>query len=72
MLHANLRELTQADVDKMVDEEIFFHTMGETPIDWNLLATDVYNIIDRMRRKDIIDEVYDVYGMIDNAIKKYL
>jgi hypothetical protein len=72
MLHANLRELTQADVDKMVDEEVYFLSMGDAPIDWNLLATDVYNIIDRMRRKDIIDEVYDVYGMIDNGIKKYL
>jgi hypothetical protein len=72
MLHANLRELTQADVDKMVDEELFFHTMGEAPINWNVLADDVRAVIDRMRRKDIIDEVYDVYGMIDNAIKKYL
>ena len=72
MLHADLRELTQDDVNKMVDEEVYFHSKCEAPIAWNVIADDVRMIIDHMRRKDIIDEVHDVYGMIDNAIKKYL
>jgi hypothetical protein len=71
MIHADLRKLTQEDVNKMVDEEVNFCAKCDHPIDWNVLANDVYNIIDRMRRKDIIDEVYDVFGMINNAIEEY-
>jgi hypothetical protein len=71
MIHADLRKVTQDDVNKMVAEEAYFHSKCDAPIDWDLLASDVNNIVQRMRRHDVIDEVYDLEGMIDNSIEEY-
>ena len=63
----NLRTLTQQDIDKMVAEEaVVWAATGR--IDWNVIASDVYNIVARMRRRDIIDEVYGLEEMIDKSI----
>ena len=69
MTNTNLRTLTQNDVNKMVLEEVRF--WNTYPIDWDLLASDVYNMVQRMRRHDVIGEVYDLEGMIDNAIEEF-
>ena len=71
MIHADLRKVTQDDINKMVAEEAYFHSKCVAPINWNIIADDVYNIVQRMRRHDVIDEVYDLEGMIDNAIEEY-
>ena len=65
---ANLRTLTQADVDKMVGEEVNIWQPIKGPMPWDAIAFDVGNIINRMIRRDIIDAPADIDGMIDRAI----
>ena len=67
---ADLRTLTQADVDKMVGEEvnIWADIDGPYPMPWDAIALDVENVINRMIRRDIIDKPVDVDEMIDRAI----
>ena len=64
----NLRELTQEDVNQMFEDEIKWFPEGT---DVDIIATDVLRLIDKMRHKDVIDEVYDLEGMIEEAKARY-
>ena len=65
---ADLRTLTQADVDVIVESEVVIWENIKGPMQWDAIALDVGNIIYRMIRRDIIDAPADIDGMIDRAI----
>ena len=70
----NLRELTQEDVDQMFEDEIktkFLWFPKGSHTDMDIIATRVLRLIDKMRHKDVIDEVYDLEGMIEEAKARY-
>lgn len=68
----DLRKVTQEDINQMVSSEVAIHAQCDGPINWDLIALDVYNIVARMRRRDIVDEVYGLEEMIETAIEEYI
>ena len=64
----NLRELTQDDVNQMFEDEIKWFPEGT---DVDIIATDVLRLIDKMRHKNVIDEVYGLEDMIEVSKERY-
>ena len=69
---ADLRTLTQADVDQMVESEVNIWRPIEGPMPWDAIAYDVDNMINRMIRRDTIDAPKDQSAMIEKAIDEYI
>jgi hypothetical protein len=69
---SDLRTVTQADVTQAVASLYeLFSDLGNF-IDWDYIAEDVRTQFTNMRVKDIVDPIYDLDGMITNAIEEFV
>lgn len=61
-----MAKLTQTWVNQLVLMEV--EDWNEGNVDFDIIASDVYDLIGRMRRRGTIDETYGADEMIEQAI----